>query len=189
MNIYVVTNNNFMLEGLKCMFSDNSLSVNRVLFFRITEIVFSNSDVVIVESELKTCDAGRLKHLHISPVNIIFLLKPRSGMRGTGREAVFIDTELTGNEYLMIRQVFKKMRIHLKREKLAFTKREAHIIHLILNGYSLVEISRRLLISIKTVQSYVNIILHKLNATKISEIYRCKSLIIDSFARKNLHLQ
>jgi DNA-binding CsgD family transcriptional regulator len=76
------------------------------------------------------------------------------------------------------------MRIHLKREKLAFTKREAHIIHLILNGYSLVEISRRLLISIKTVQSYVNIILHKLNATKISEIYRCKSLIIDSFQEK-----
>jgi hypothetical protein len=70
------------LEGLKCMFSDNSLSVNRVLFSRITEIAFSNSDVVIVESELKTCDAGRLKHLHISPVNIIFLLKPRSGMRG-----------------------------------------------------------------------------------------------------------
>jgi hypothetical protein len=64
------------------MFSDNSLSVNRVLFSRITEIAFSNSDVVIVESELKTCDAGRLKHLHISPVNIIFLLKPRSGMRG-----------------------------------------------------------------------------------------------------------
>lgn len=59
MNIYVVTNNNFMLEGLKCMFSDNSLSVNRVLFSRITEIAFSNSDVVIVESELKTCDAGR----------------------------------------------------------------------------------------------------------------------------------
>ena len=51
MNIYVVTNNNFMLEGLKCMFSDNSLSVNRVLFSRITEIAFSNSDVVIVESE------------------------------------------------------------------------------------------------------------------------------------------
>ena len=62
MNIYVVTNNNFMLEGLKCMFSDNSLSVNRVLFSRITEIAFSNSDVVIVESELKTCDAGRVKH-------------------------------------------------------------------------------------------------------------------------------
>ena len=51
MNIYVVTNNNFMLEGLKCMFSDNSLSVNRVLLSRITEIAFSNSDVVIVESE------------------------------------------------------------------------------------------------------------------------------------------
>ena len=38
MNIYVVTNNNVMLEGLKGMFSDNSLSVNRVLFSRITEI-------------------------------------------------------------------------------------------------------------------------------------------------------
>jgi DNA-binding CsgD family transcriptional regulator len=58
------------------------------------------------------------------------------------------------------------MRIHLKREKCVY-QREAHIIHLILNGYSLVEISRRLLISIKTVQSYVNIILHKLNATKM----------------------
>ncbi len=102
---------------------------------------------------------------------------------GTGREAVFIDTELTGNEYLMIRQVLKNADSS-EEGKVGVYQREAHIIHLILNGYSLVEISRRLLISIKTVQSYVNIILHKLNATKISEIYRCKSLIIDSFAGK-----
>jgi hypothetical protein len=45
---------------------------------------FSNSDVVIVESELNTGDAERLKYLHISPVNLIFLLKPASGMSGTG---------------------------------------------------------------------------------------------------------
>lgn len=51
MNIYVITNNNFMLVGLKCMFSDNSLSVNRVVFSRVSDIAFSNSDVVIVESE------------------------------------------------------------------------------------------------------------------------------------------
>lgn len=88
-----------MLEGLKCMFSDNSLSVNRVMFSRVSDIAFSNSDVVIVESELNTGDAERLKQLHISPANLIFLLKPASGMGGTGREAVFIDTELTGNEY------------------------------------------------------------------------------------------
>ncbi len=36
------------------------------------------------------------------------LLKPASGMSGTGREAVCIDTELSGNEYLMMRQAFKK---------------------------------------------------------------------------------
>ena len=71
MNIYVVTNNNFTLEGLKCMFSDNSLSVNRVLFSGSPKLL-SATAMVIVESELKTCDAGRLKHLHISPVNIIF---------------------------------------------------------------------------------------------------------------------
>ena len=69
MNIYVITNNNFMLVGLKCMFSDNSLSVNRVVFSRVSDIAFSNSDVVIVESELNTGDAERLKYLHISPVN------------------------------------------------------------------------------------------------------------------------
>lgn len=187
MNIYVITNNNFMLEGLKCLFSDNSLSVNRVMFSRVSDIAFSNSDVVIVESELNTGDAERLKQLHISPANLIFLLKPASGMGGIGREAVFIDTELTGNEYLMMRQAFKKMGINLKRDKLSFTKREAHIIHLILNGYSLEEISRSLLISKRTVQTFVSMILHKLNTTKISSIYRCKSLIIDSLARKNLH--
>ena len=96
-----------MLVGLKCMFSDNSLSVNRVVFSRVSDIAFSNSDVVIVESELNTGDAERLKYLHISPVNLIFLLKPASGMSGTGREAVCIDTELSGNEYLMMRQALK----------------------------------------------------------------------------------
>ncbi|WP_407289508.1 LuxR C-terminal-related transcriptional regulator [Raoultella planticola] len=187
MNIYVITNNHFMLEGLKCMFSENRLSVNKVIFSRVTDIVFSNSDVVIVDSELNTYDAERLRHLHISEVNIIFLLKPASGMGGIGREAIFIDTELTGSEYLMMRQIFKRMGINLKRDKLSFTKREARIIHLILNGYSLEEISRSLLISKRTVQTFVNIILNKLNTTKISSIYRCKSLIIDSLARKNLH--
>jgi hypothetical protein len=54
------------------MFSDNSLSVNRVVFSRVSDIAFSNSDVVIVESELNTGDAERLKYLHISPVNLIF---------------------------------------------------------------------------------------------------------------------
>ncbi len=58
--------------------------------------------------KLNTGDAERLKYLHISPVNLIFLLKPASGMSGTGREAVCIDTELSGNEYLMMRQAFKK---------------------------------------------------------------------------------
>ncbi len=187
MNIYVITNNNFMLVGLKCMFSDNSLSVNRVVFSRVSDIAFSNSDVVIVESELNTGDAERLKYLHISPVNLIFLLKPASGMSGTGREAVCIDTELSGNEYLMMRQAFKKMGINLKRDKLSFTKRETHVINMILNGYSIDGISRSLLISKKTVQSFVGIVLHKLNTTKISGIYRKKNLIIDSFARRSLH--
>jgi DNA-binding NarL/FixJ family response regulator len=62
-------------------------------------------------------------------------------MSGTGREAVCIDTELSGNEYLMMRQAFKKMGINLKRDKLSFTKRETHVINMILNGYSIDEIS------------------------------------------------
>ncbi|HCA9958065.1 TPA: helix-turn-helix transcriptional regulator [Klebsiella quasipneumoniae subsp. quasipneumoniae] len=185
MNIYVITNNNFMLEGLKCMFSGRSFSVNKVVFSRVSDIAFSNSDVVIVESELNTCDAERLKHLHFSPVNLIFLLKPTSGMGGIGREAVFIDTKLSGNEYLVMRRAFKKMGINLERDKLSFTKRESHIIHLILNGYSLEEISKILQISKRTVQTFVSMILHKLNATKISGIFRCKNLIIDSLIRKN----
>ncbi|WBA54872.1 LuxR C-terminal-related transcriptional regulator (plasmid) [Klebsiella pneumoniae] len=45
---------------------------------------------------------------------------------------------------------------------------------MILNGYSIDEISRSLLISKKTVQSFVGIVLHKLNTTKISGIYRKK---------------
>ncbi|WP_316242244.1 LuxR C-terminal-related transcriptional regulator [Klebsiella pneumoniae] len=57
----------------------------------------------------------------------------------------------------------------------------------VLNGYSIDEISRSLLISKKTVQSFVGIVLHKLNTTKISGIYRKKNLIIDSFARRSLH--
>ena len=113
------------------------------------------------ESELNTGDAERLKYLHISPVNLIFLLKPASGMSGTGREAVCIDTELSGNEYLMMRQAFKKMGINLKRDKLSFTKRETHVINMILNGYSIDEISRSLLISKKTVQSFVGIVLQE----------------------------
>nr|BEG97200.1 hypothetical protein [Klebsiella pneumoniae] len=69
----------------------------------------------------------------------------------------------------------------------SFTKRETHVINMILNGYSIDEISRSLLISKKTVQSFVGIVLHKLNTTKISGIYRKKNLIIDSFARRSLH--
>lgn len=67
------------------------------------------------------------------------------------------------------------MGINLKRDKLSFTKRETHVINMILNGYSIDEISRSLLISKKTVQSFVGIVLHKLNTTKISGIYRKKS--------------
>lgn len=66
------------------------------------------------------------------------------------------------------------MGINLKRDKLSFTKRETHVINMILNGYSIDEISRSLLISKKTVQSFVGIVLHKLNTTKISGIYRKK---------------
>lgn len=187
MNIYVITNNNFMLEGLKCMCSDNSLSVNRVVFSRVSDITFSNTDVVIVESGLNTCDVERLKHLHISPVNLIFLLKPVSGIGGMVREAIFIDTELKSSRFLMMRKIFKNIGFNLKKDKLSFTKRETHVINMILNGYSIDEISRNLLISKKTVQDFVSVILNKLNTTKISGIYRCKGLIIDSIARKNLH--
>jgi DNA-binding CsgD family transcriptional regulator len=41
------------------------------------------------------------------------------------------------------------MGINLKRDKLSFTKRETHVINMILNGYSIDEISRSLLISKK----------------------------------------
>jgi hypothetical protein len=65
------------------MFSDNSLRQQGWVFSLRQRYWLSNSDVVM-ESELNTGDAERLKYLHISPVNLIFLLKPASGMSGTG---------------------------------------------------------------------------------------------------------
>ncbi|WP_407256580.1 LuxR C-terminal-related transcriptional regulator [Klebsiella pneumoniae] len=79
------------------------------------------------------------------------------------------------------------MGINLKRDKLSFTKRETHVINMILNGYSIDEISRSLLISKKTVQSFVGIVLHKLNTTKISGIYRKKISSSTVLQGRSLH--
>lgn len=186
MNISVITNNDFMFEGLKYMFCNKSFIVNRVIYSLTTDVFIRNSDLVIVDSVLNTYDAELVGRLHICGVNIIFLLNSVSRIEGTEREAVFIDAKLMGSEYLMMKQVFQKMGITLKQKSLSFTTREAHILYMILNGNSLKEIAHKLLISKRTVQTFVNIILYKLNTTKISGIFHRRNLIIDNLARRNM---
>lgn len=178
MKLYIITDNNFLYAGFANMFHGTLYKVHRISVNEVNNTLISVGAFIIVDGINHAITSNGYRSLNYQNIPVFFYLNANrcffSHLSGINILDASATTESLQNRLV---NIFSEYQLNYA-NRVFFTKKEIHILHLFLSGMTSLKISQNITVNHRTVGGHLRHILEKTGIKNSAHIPILKNILI-----------